>query len=341
MTTLRLPPLATVRDLVKLYRLNAVKQLSQNFLMDEPTIAKIVKKAGKVKDAHIVEIGPGPGGITRAILRKLPEKITVIEKDKRFRPFLGMLQESYAAINGKMDVIYDDILKVNMVNMFPDDVARKWTEDCPRIQLIGNLPFNISTPLIIKWLHEISERRGPWTMGRARMTLTFQKEVAERLCADVGDAQRCRLSVMAQAWTEPRLKFIIPGNAFVPRPDVDVGVVTFTPLVQPRTSHDFKLFEKVTRHVFCYRQKFNIKCIETLFPVELRKQLSLMMFGLCEINPNLISTQLTVEDIDKLCTAYKYLCEKHPEIVNYSFRASNKILKPSMTRDVQVEAAIM
>lgn len=212
MTTLRLPPLPTVRDLVKLYRLNAVKQLSQNFLMDERMIAKIVKNAGKVKSSHIVEIGPGPGGITRAILRKMPEKIIVIEKDKRFKPFLGMLEESFATVNGKMDIIYDDILKVNMEKMFPEEMKKNWNDDCPDINLIGNLPFNISTPLIIKWLHEISEKRGPWTMGRTRMTLTFQKEVAERLVAEETEFQRCRLSVMAQAWTEPKLKCIIPGK---------------------------------------------------------------------------------------------------------------------------------
>lgn len=212
MTTLRLPPLPTVRDLVKLYRLNAVKQLSQNFLMDEPTIAKIVKKSGKIKDYHIVEVGPGPGGITRSILRKMPAKLYVIEKDKRFNPFLTMLSESFQNVNGKMDIIYDDILKVNMENMFPKEIKRDWEDICPRINLIGNLPFNISTPLIIKWLHEMSERRGPWTMGRARMTLTFQKEVAERLCADVTEKQRCRISIMAQAWTQPTLQFLIPGK---------------------------------------------------------------------------------------------------------------------------------
>ena len=215
MTSLRLPPLPTVRDLVKMYRLNAVKQLSQNFLMDERMIAKMVKKAGRLKSSHVVEVGPGPGGITRAILRKMPERVIVIEKDKRFKPFLEMLTDAFASVNGKMEVIYDDIMRVNMENLFPEEEKKSWEDHCPNIHIIGNLPFNVSTPLIIKWLHAISERRGPWSMGRTRMTLTFQKEVAERLVADVTEDQRCRLSIMAQAWTHPQLQFIIPGMSFL------------------------------------------------------------------------------------------------------------------------------
>lgn len=214
MTSLRLPPLPTVRDLVKLYRLNAVKQLSQNFLMDERMIAKMVKKTGRLKYSHVLEVGPGPGGITRAILRKMPKRVVVIEKDRRFKPFLEMLADAFVTVDGKMEVIYDDIMRVSMDNVFPEEEKRSWEEDCPKIHLIGNLPFNVSTPLIILWLHAISERRGPWTMGRTKMTLTFQKEVAERLVADVTEDQRCRLSVMAQAWTHPQLQFIIPGMLF-------------------------------------------------------------------------------------------------------------------------------
>lgn len=340
MTSLRLPPLPTIRDLVKLYRLNAVKQLSQNFLMDERMIAKMVKMAGRIKYSHVVEVGPGPGGITRAILRRMPEKLIVIEKDKRFRPFLEMLTDAFATVDGKMEVIYDDIMRVPMENLFPEQEKKNWEDSCPNVHLIGNLPFNVSTPLIIQWLHQIAEKRGPWSMGRAKMTLTFQKEVAERLVADITEDQRCRLSIMAQAWTQPQLQFIIPGKAFVPKPEVDVGVVTFTPLIEPRTKHDFKLFEKITRHVFAFRQKYNIKCIGTLFPPELRDQLSLMMFRLCDLQPDIISTELSVEDIDKLCTAYKYLCDKHPEIINYNYRASRKLLSTKMIKDVHVEASM-
>ncbi|KAL6267470.1 hypothetical protein P5V15_000546 [Pogonomyrmex californicus] len=337
MSAPRLPPLPTVRDILKLYRLNAIKHLSQNFLMDHTFIDKIIAKAGNLAGSQVLEVGPGPGGLTRAILRRVPERLIVVEKDQRFKPTLDMLADSFNAINGKMDIIYDDITKTNMDSLFPMEKKRNWNDKCPDIFLIGNLPFSISTHLIIEWLHAIAEQRGPWAFGRTRMTLTFQKEVAERLVAREMDQQRCRLSVMAQTWTFPILRFIIPAKAFVPKPEVDVGVVSFTPLVNPRTQHDFKFFEKITRHIFSFRQKYNIRCIETLFPKEYRKDLALMMFKLADLDPTIRAMQLTVTDIDRLASAYKYLLEKHPELELYNYRASKHLLPLKNTKDVVVE----
>ncbi|XP_046742314.1 dimethyladenosine transferase 1, mitochondrial [Diprion similis] len=336
MSVLRLPPLPSIRDLVKLYRLQARKQLSQNFLMDERLTDKIIKMAGRIKDAHILEVGPGPGGLTRSIMRKYPQKLIVVEKDDRFLPTLQLLQETFQNVNGEMEIIIGDILKVNL-NVFPECEKKSWDDISPRIHLIGNLPFSLSTHLIIVWLKAISEKSGPWAMGRTRMTLTFQKEVAERLVSEAYARDRCRLSVMAQAWTKPTLKFIIPGKAFVPQPDVDVGVVTFTPLVQPRTNHEFELFEKVTRHIFSFRQKYVVKCTETLFPLSSRKELGMMMVKLAEVDPTTRPFMLEVAEIDRLCTAYKYLCEKHPGIESFNYRASNKLLSHCHTSDVTVE----
>ena len=258
---LRLPPLPTIRDIVKLYRLQARKQLSQNFLMDEHLTNKIVKQAGKLQNNQVIEVGPGPGSITRSIIKKLPKKLIVVEKDRRFAPTLEMLGEAFASVNGSMEIIYDDIVRTNLVPLIPEDEKRNWEDGCPNIVIIGNLPFSVSTHLIIKWLQAISEQSGLWSFGRSRMVLTFQKEVAERLIADVGQKNRCRLSVMAQAWTQPQLRFLIPGTAFVPKPEVDVGIVSFVPLVKPRTHHNFKLFEKITRHVFSFRQKYSQACV--------------------------------------------------------------------------------
>lgn len=337
MSAPRLPPLPTIRDILKVYRLNAVKRLSQNFLMDHNLTNKIVTKAGKLAESQVLEVGPGPGGLTQSILRQMPERLVVVEKDTRFKPTLDMLADSFGAINGKMDIIYDDIMKTNMETLFPAEKKRNWADKPPDIFIIGNLPFNVSTPLIIKWLHAIAEQRGPWAFGRTKMTLTFQKEVAERLVAEPMEKQRCRLSVMAQAWTFPILRFIIPGEAFVPKPDVDVGVVSFTPLVKPRTQHDFKFFEKITRHVFSFRQKYSIRCIETLFPEECCKDLGLMMYKLADLDPTLRPTQLTVADIDRLATAYKYLLEKHPELKLYNYHSSRRILPLKYTKSVVVE----
>lgn len=211
MSTLRLPPLLSIKDVLKIYKLKALKQLSQNFLLNPNLCDRIIKKAGNLNECHVLEVGPGPGGLTRSILKHHPKKLIVIEKDTRFQPTLEMLADAFATVNGKMDIILDDIMKINMNQLFPSSKAKGWSDKTPKLRIIGNLPFNVSTPLIINWLHAISERTGPWAFGRTRMTLTFQKEVAERLTAEPLNVQRCRLSVMAQAWTRPVLHFIIPG----------------------------------------------------------------------------------------------------------------------------------
>lgn len=215
MSAPRLPPLPSIREILKIYHLNAVKSLSQNFLLDQNICDKIIRKSGKLTGSQVFEVGPGPGGLTRSIIKQIPKRIVVVEKDCRFKPAMDMLADSCKTVNGEMDVIYDDIMKTNIENLFPEEEKRNWDGKPPDIYVIGNLPFSVSTPLIIKWLHAIAERRGPWAYGRTKMTLTFQKEVAERLIAPVGHSQRCRLSVMAQTWTFPVLRFIIPGNIMV------------------------------------------------------------------------------------------------------------------------------
>lgn len=212
MSNIRLPPLPTIREILKLYNLSAIKRLSQNFLLDQNISDKIIKKSGKLSASQVLEVGPGPGGLTRSIIKELPKRLVVVEKDRRFQPTLDMLADSFKVINGKMDILYDDIMKTNMENLFLKEESRNWDDKPPDIYVIGNLPFNVSTPLIIRWLHAIAERRGVWSFGRTKMTLTFQKEVAERLVAKITEKQRCRLSVMAQAWTFPVLRFVIPGD---------------------------------------------------------------------------------------------------------------------------------
>lgn len=173
-------------------------------------------------------------------------------------------------------------------------------------------------------------------MGRVKLLLTFQKEVAERIVAQPLDEQRCRLSLMSQAWTYPRLRFMIPGKAFVPAPDVDVGVVTFEPLITPRTTHPFKLFEKMSRHLFSFRQKWSRSCIKTLFPPEVTEDMTMMMFKLSDLDPTMRPVQFSVEDVDKLCTAYKYLVENHPGLESYNYRASKKVLGKNQAVSLQI-----
>ncbi|XP_066588671.1 dimethyladenosine transferase 1, mitochondrial isoform X2 [Prorops nasuta] len=321
MAALRLPPLPTIADIIRTHKLSARKSLSQNFLLNERITDKIVKKAGDLTGSYVLEVGPGPGALTRSIMRQNPKKLILVEKDHRFLPTLNMLQEAFELTGSKIDIIINDILKVQMDALFPKEIAEDWNDKRPRIFIIGNLPFSVSTHLIIKWLKAISEHKGPWSLGRSKMTLTFQKEVAERLVAPEYGVQRCRLSVMAQAWTFPNHQFTIPGRVFVPKPDVDVGVVSFVPLMTPQTKHSFDFFELITR---------------TLFPLYCRKEMGETLCKIADIDPTLKPTQLSVSDVDKIATAYEFLLQKHTELQTYDYRASRRLLHDKYLDEVTI-----
>lgn len=315
---IRLPPLPSIRDVLRLYQLRAAKSMSQNFLMDPRITSKIVSAAGKIKHGHVCEIGPGPGSITRSILRKSPKHLLVIEKDRRFHPMLELLSE---ACGGRMQVELRDVTTYDLSDSFPEEESRAWEEDPPNIHLIGNLPFNVSTFLIIRWLEQISKRDSAWSYGRVKLTLTFQKEVAERMIAGESSPQRCRLSFMCQNWCHVTHKFNILGASFVPKPDVDVGVVHLIPRKVPYTNLPFSLVEKVTRQCFIYRRKAIVDCAETLFPPgEKRKRLAEeMISGLTGIRPHFKPYQLDNENFAELCRAYQDICNKYPHIQRFQY----------------------
>ena len=151
----RLPPLPAVRDLLNLYHLQAVKHLSQNFLLEPKLTSKLVAAAGKISEGYVCEVGPGAGSLTRNILSRNVKKLVVVEKDMRFKPPLEMLVD---ASDSRMSIVWGDVLNHNLAKSFPLEAANNWIDYPPNIHLIGNLPFNISTPLIIKWLKAISEK---------------------------------------------------------------------------------------------------------------------------------------------------------------------------------------
>ncbi|XP_068087979.1 dimethyladenosine transferase 1, mitochondrial isoform X2 [Hyperolius riggenbachi] len=313
----RLPPLPTIREIIKLYNLRAEKQLSQNFLLDLKLTDKIVRKAGNLKGAYVCEVGPGPGGITRAILNSEVEELMVVEKDTRFIPGLEMLNE---ASMGKMRIVHGDILTYRMDKSFPKHLKRTWEDDPPNIHIIGNLPFNVSTPLIIKWLEEIANRTGPFCYGRTQMTLTFQHEVAERMTAVAGNRNRSRLSIMTQYLCDVKHCFSIPGRAFIPKPEVDVAVVHFTPLIQPKIHQPFKLVEKVIQSVFQYRRKYCHHGVSLLFPEDQRKELTYKMLTLANVEPTIRPSELSMNHFCGLCNAYRELSDQNPKLFAYNFR---------------------
>ncbi|CAN8007140.1 unnamed protein product, partial [Ixodes pacificus] len=250
---LRLPPLPTVRDLLRMYRIRAMRQLSQNFLMDPKLTRRLVKAAGKIRDHHVIEVGPGPGCLTRPLLELGARQVVVIEKDPRFLPSLQLLAE---AADNRLKIVMGDVFNYSMEDLIPQELGVPWEGPPPPVHVVGNLPFSVSTPLLVRWLRMASQRKGPFLHGRVPLTLTFQKEVAERIVAPVMHVQRCRLSVMCQAYCSVQHQLTLSGGSFFPKPDVDVGVVRLVPLVEPAIQQPFDLVEKVCNCLFNGRQKY-------------------------------------------------------------------------------------
>ncbi|MDR6292821.1 MULTISPECIES: 16S rRNA (adenine(1518)-N(6)/adenine(1519)-N(6))-dimethyltransferase RsmA [Inquilinus] len=224
-----LPPL---REVIAQHGLAAKKSLGQNFLLDLNVTARIVREAGDLGGANVVEIGPGPGGLTRALLAAPAASITVIERDRRFLPAL----EELAAIGGgKLRVVEADALKTDILALVP----------APRA-VIANLPYNVATPLLIGWLRHIDEFRS--------LTLMFQKEVADRIVAAPRSHAYGRLSVIAQWRAEVDPLLTLPARAFTPPPKVDSTVVQLRPR-QGREDVPFAVMEAVTAAAFGQRRK--------------------------------------------------------------------------------------
>ncbi|KRX22841.1 Protein CLEC16A [Trichinella nelsoni] len=230
---------------------------------------------------------------------------------------LPLIAESTGGI---MDIRIGDVLKYEIETEFPADVKREWSEDPPPVHVIGNLPFNVSTYLIIKWLRAMSLHEGPFAYGRTLLTLTFQKEVGERMLAPIFNRHRCRLSVMCQYLSDVKRKFTIPGRACVPSPDVDVAVMQFRPKVTPVISHHFDLVEKFCRHVFHYRNKYCIRGIETLFPDFLKKDFSHEILRFARVSPKLTPPALAIEEIRDMCKIYEEQCLRVPSLFYYDYR---------------------
>jgi 16S rRNA (adenine1518-N6/adenine1519-N6)-dimethyltransferase len=234
MTLDGLPPL---RDVIERHELRAKKSLGQNFLLDLNLTGKIARAAGDLSSTTVIEVGPGPGGLTRALLAHGAARVVAIERDERC---LAALAEVSAHYPGRLDVIPGDAMKTD----FP-----ALAEGAQDVRIVANLPYNIGTELLIRWLTVAD-----WPPFYSSMTLMFQKEVAQRIVAKPGDNAYGRLGVLAGWRTEARIVFDLPPQAFTPPPKVTSAVVHIVPRAQPLPADGRKL-ARVTEAAFGQRRK--------------------------------------------------------------------------------------
>jgi len=320
----RMPPLPTTKDLLRLYKIRAKKSLSQNFILDPRILKKFVKTAGNIEGHYAVEVGPGPGGITRAIFDAKVKECHVIEKDPRFIPTLNLIKNSLGDDN--LQVSIGDCLHFNISKRLEGRVTpAEWESPLkPNLVLFGNLPFNVATPFIIKLLKEMSERTNYYAFGRMPAVLTFQHEVALRLVAPPDHPERCRLSIMAQNYADVLYSFNLPGGAFVPPPQVEVGVVKITPLRQPFIQLPYPLIDFVVNTLFLNgKNKYIRTTLKRLFvhsgvTPEESKVLVHELLENCDLNPKTSAIRLSLDDIKTLCFGYQRMNETHELLIEKS-----------------------
>ena len=235
-----LPPVA---EMMRESGLEPKKQFGQNFLFDLNLTVKIARSVPDIKKSVVLEVGPGPAGLTRALLLSGAKRVIAIEKDKATQPILEKIID---VSDGKLRVIYGDALKVNL-------------DDLGSYAVCANLPYNVGTELLINWLHEIA-------MGKkiTSLTLMFQKEVAERIVAQPKNKQYGRLSVLSNLIADTKILFDVPNTAFVPRPKVQSAVVQIIPNKNKiQAIDDITTLEKLTAKLFGQRRKMIRGIIKT------------------------------------------------------------------------------
>ncbi|HUN42400.1 MAG TPA: 16S rRNA (adenine(1518)-N(6)/adenine(1519)-N(6))-dimethyltransferase RsmA [Acetobacteraceae bacterium] len=225
-----LPPL---REVIARHGLDARRSLGQHFLLDSNLTARIVRLAGDLSGRHVIEVGPGPGGLTRALLASDAASVTAVEIDPRA---VAAIEELLPDARGRLQVMAADAMNVDLASV----------AEPPR-QVVANLPYNIASPLLVRWLRQAA--------AFERLTLMFQQEVAERICAPPGRGEYGRLSVLTQWTCDVAIVLRIPPAAFVPPPKVWSAVVRLMPRVEQPDAGLFSSMERVTAAAFGQRRK--------------------------------------------------------------------------------------
>jgi len=238
-----LPPL---REVIERFGLRARKELGQNFLLDLNLTGKIARAAGPLDGATVIEVGPGPGGLTRALLASGAARVVAIERDPRC---LGALAEVAARWPGRLEVVEGDALKADFGAL---------AAGASDVRVVANLPYNIGTQLLVNWI-----ACAGWPPLWSQLTLMFQREVAERIVAAPGTDAYGRLGVLAGWRTQARILFDVPRQAFTPPPNVTSSVVQIVPRAAPLPA-DLRALERVTQAAFGQRRKMLRQSLKVL-----------------------------------------------------------------------------
>ncbi|UVK53670.1 16S rRNA (adenine(1518)-N(6)/adenine(1519)-N(6))-dimethyltransferase RsmA [Mesorhizobium sp. AR02] len=273
-----LPPL---RDVIERHGLQAKKALGQNFLLDLNLTGKIARSAGDLTNTVVIEVGPGPGGLTRALLSNGARRVVAIERDERC---LAALAEVSAHYPGRLEVISGDALKTDFAAL-----ASAAAGDSGQVRIVANLPYNIGTELLVRWLTIPA-----WPPFYASMTLMFQREVAQRIVAAPGSDAYGRLGVLAGWRTQARIAFDVPPQAFTPPPKVTSSVVHLEPRTTPLPT-DVKKLGRVTEAAFGQRRKMLRQSVKSLGGEALLERAG--------IDPTRRAETLSVEEFVRLTNA--------------------------------------
>lgn len=274
-------PLPPLRDIIRDHDLRASKVLGQNFILDlnlTRRIARTATQAGATPLHKVIEIGPGPGGLTRGLLMEGAEHVTVIEADERFRPALEDIATAYP---DRLSVVMGNALKIN-----PSEILEG------NYKIVANLPYNIATPLLIKWLSQSP-------IGWDSLTLMFQKEVAQRICAQPGEDNYGRLAVLSNWLAETKIEFDVPADVFVPPPKVTSAIVSLIPREHPLAEADLSTLEKVTAAAFGQRRKMLRASLK-----QITNEAETILIA-CNIDPTRRAETLTIEEFCTLARALK------------------------------------
>ncbi|MFN3970619.1 MAG: 16S rRNA (adenine(1518)-N(6)/adenine(1519)-N(6))-dimethyltransferase RsmA [Gemmobacter sp.] len=239
-----LPPL---RDVIAAHDLAAKKSMGQNFLLDLNLTFKIARMAGDLTGVDVLEVGPGPGGLTRGLLAAGARRVVAVEKDARCLPALAQIAAAYP---GRLQVVPGDALAVDWAALVK-----------PPVKVVANLPYNVGTELLVRWLTP-----AVWPPLWQSLTLMFQKEVAERIVARPGSGAYGRLAILAQWRCEARIAMTLPPEAFTPAPKVHSAVVNLVALPAPRFAAEAGVLSRVTAAAFGQRRKMLRSSLRGLAP---------------------------------------------------------------------------